>query len=223
MKKSPEIFKSIRVRLILSHLIAIILVMMVSGFLLLSFLQNYFLQTMEDGLLAQARITTQILIPGAIAEAPFPTTSNVITQNYLNTYNSQDNLESQDNLFLYRFDPTETVTGTQAISQNDFFTDDIDITLLEEASLQMGTQLNTRIRILDKQGQIVIDSEIPESETSMQTDPLAIQALEGSYGSYTETIDEQQVMSVAVPAFVDNRLVGVVYLSQPLDTILIVL
>jgi hypothetical protein len=41
-----------------------------SGFLLLSFLERYFLQAMEDSLIAQARITAQALLPGARVSGP---------------------------------------------------------------------------------------------------------------------------------------------------------
>src|SRR5512136_2184529 len=61
-------FSSIRVRLTLSHLLVIVLAMGVSGFLLLSFLEGYFLQAMENSLIAQARMTAQTLIPGAMVE-----------------------------------------------------------------------------------------------------------------------------------------------------------
>lgn len=219
--KQPEILKSVRIRLILSHLIAIVLVMMLSGFLLLSFLQNYFLQSMEDGLLAQAHITTQVLIPGAIASAPIPENDDVVTQNNLSL---QYSVEPQNNLFLYnRLSLHDIVTDTANLAQNNFFTEDVDINFLENASLQMGAQLNTRIRILDKQGKIVIDSAASNEQTSLQNDPLALQALAGKYATQTERVDQQKVMSVAVPAFVNEKLVGVVYLSQPLETVLIVL
>ena len=63
-------FSSIRVRLTLSHLAVIVLAMGLSGFLLLSLLERYFLQAAEESLLAQARITAQALIPGAMAVGP---------------------------------------------------------------------------------------------------------------------------------------------------------
>ena len=63
-------FSSVRVRLTLSHLAVIVLAMGLSGFLLLSSLERYFLQATEDSLVAQARITAQALIPGAVAEGP---------------------------------------------------------------------------------------------------------------------------------------------------------
>ena len=54
--------------------VVIVLAMGLSGFLLLSFLERYFLRAAEDSLLAQARITAQTLIPGAMAEATISST-----------------------------------------------------------------------------------------------------------------------------------------------------
>ncbi|MFN2271526.1 MAG: hypothetical protein ACK2US_11855, partial [Anaerolineae bacterium] len=61
-------FTSLRLRLTFSHLLVIVLAMALSGFLLLSFLERYFLEAAEESLLAQARITAQALIPGALVE-----------------------------------------------------------------------------------------------------------------------------------------------------------
>ena len=59
--------KSIRTRLVLSHLFVIFVAMAISGFLLLSFLERYFVDAMERSLLTQAQLTAQALIPGATA------------------------------------------------------------------------------------------------------------------------------------------------------------
>jgi type II secretory pathway component PulL len=61
---------SIRMRLTLSHLAVIVVAMALSGFLLISLLEQYFVEAIEDSLAAQARITAQALIPGAIVEVP---------------------------------------------------------------------------------------------------------------------------------------------------------
>ena len=58
--------KSWRTKLVLSLLALIVLAMSLSGVLLLSFLDQYFLTATEESLLAQARITAQALIPGAV-------------------------------------------------------------------------------------------------------------------------------------------------------------
>ncbi len=63
----------------LSHLVVIILAMGLVAFTLLSFLENYFLQSAEDSLIAQARFTVQTLIPNALTAGP-----PVMTQSPLN-------------------------------------------------------------------------------------------------------------------------------------------
>ena len=65
-------FSSIRLRLSLSHLSVIILAMGLSAFLLLTFVEDYFIDAAKDSLEAQARITAQALIPGAIVGEPQP-------------------------------------------------------------------------------------------------------------------------------------------------------
>jgi len=54
-------FSSLRQRLMLSHLVVIVLAMGLVALTLLSFLENYFLQSTEDSLIAQARFTVQTI------------------------------------------------------------------------------------------------------------------------------------------------------------------
>ena len=197
-------FSSIRLRLTLSHLVVIIIAMGLSGFLLLSFLDRYFLQAMEDSLAAQARITAQALIPGAMTKGPpaepppdgadLPAASNAIQQ------------QQWSNLALQ--------TANVALP-----TDGVDLAYLADASLQLSTQLDTRIRILDAQGIVLVDSRQEEQGADLQADPSVARALEGQYASRTAG----GTMHLALPALVKDRLVGVVYLSQPLRDVTAVL
>ena len=66
---------SLRVRLVVSHLIVIMLAMGVASVLLLSFLESYFLRSTEDSLIAQAHLIVQAIVPGARAAAPPSTRS----------------------------------------------------------------------------------------------------------------------------------------------------
>ncbi len=81
-------FGTIRARLTLSHLLVILIAMGLSGFLLLSFVENYFLRLTEDNLVAQATITVQTLAPTASQSQP-PTSNQMIqditqqNQNYV--------------------------------------------------------------------------------------------------------------------------------------------
>jgi signal transduction histidine kinase len=199
-------FSSIRSRLVLSHLVVILLLMGVSGFLLLSFLENYFLQASEESLVAQAQITARTLIPGFKAEefsienlAPFSNTIQQFPGSNLNLQTS--------NLVVPTEDPT---SGT-------------DLTYLADVTLQLGTQLSTRIRILDMQGKVLVDSWREDEERDLSKDPLVVQAIEGETASLVDEKAAAPTIRVALPVHSADQLVGVVYLDQPLNDVITVL
>jgi len=209
-------FSSIRARLTLSHLAVIVLAMGLSGFLLLSFLESYFLQATEDSLRAQARITAQALIPGAMAagtSGESPPEENNLTPAY-NTVQQQQlsNLSLQAQNLL---PPAQ-----------DFSLGDVDLAYLTDASFQLSAQLDTRIRVLDAQGVVLVDSQ-PGSQngrdTDLRADPLVVQALEGRSASRTAQSDGAEKMDLTLPILVEDRPVGIVYLSQPLRDVTAVL
>jgi len=186
---------NIRVRLTLSHLLVIIIAMGLSGFLLLSFLERYFLQAAEDSLMAQARITAQTLLPGAtLAEPPAgqleasEPASNVLQQRQLN------------NLSVETWD----------WSSADY----------SQASLQLSADLTTHIRVLDERGVVLVDSWRQAGGMNLQSDPLVAQALSGSVVS---TVEPDGDMVLVLPAMQDGELLGLVYLSQPMDDVAAVL
>ena len=201
-------FASIRARLTLSHLAVIIIAMSLSGFLLLSFLEQYFLQAMEDSLIAQARITAQVLIPGASAAGP-------AVETQAPAYNTIQ--QQQGNLSLQTQNVIPPAVGLSPGNPN--------LADLANASLQLSSQLNTRIRILDTRGMVLIDSQPAEQGSDLSADPLVGQALTGQYASRTDPAGSEQVaaMHLALPVLVEGRVAGVVYLSQPLHDVLAVL
>ena len=95
-------FKSIRTRLVLSHLFVIFVAMAISGFLLLSFLERYFVDAMERSLLAQAQLTAQALIPGATArvEEQDLAAANVLNQQQWSNISVQ--MANRPPLFCHR-------------------------------------------------------------------------------------------------------------------------
>ncbi|HXV42715.1 MAG TPA: HAMP domain-containing protein, partial [Anaerolineae bacterium] len=197
---------SIRVRLTLSHLAVIILAMGLSGFLLLSFLEGYFLQAMEDSLIAQARITAQALVPGARVSAP-------AVEVQAPAYNAVQQQQA-GNLSLQTQNVAPPPTDPA-----------FDLGYLADASFQLSTQLDTRIRILDTQGIVLVDSQPAGQGANLRSDPLVTQALTGQYTSRTDpaNVGPEAAMHLALPVQMDNRLVGVVYLSQPLRDVIAVL
>jgi signal transduction histidine kinase len=194
--------RSIRARLALSHLAVIAVAMLLSGFALLSSIDRYFTQAMERNLVAQAQITAQTLIPGSVAIGPFNEAA-VVTSNTVRQ-------QRVDNLYLQ----TENVAPPLLPA------DDLDLTYLTDASLKLGAALDTRVRLLDAVGVVLVDSAGTDQGTDLSSDPLVAQALQGRYAHQSEGQGE---MHVAVPVTVERRLAGVVYLSQPLRDVLAVL
>ena len=201
------IFSSIRTRLTLSYLAVIVVAMSLSGFVLLSLLERYFLQAMEDSLIAQARITAQALVPGAMAEGPL---GEVSSSAYNTVQQRASNIELQaQNVFP----PTA-----------EFPLSDINLDYLSDASLQLSSQLDTRIRVLNAQGVVLVDSYQVDQGADLRDDPLVAQALLGQYASETDQAGRYQAaMHLAMPVLVEGKLVGAVYLSQPLKDALAVL
>jgi signal transduction histidine kinase len=198
------VFSSIRTRLTFSHLAVIVVAMGLSGLLLLSLLEGYFLQAMEDSLFAQARITAQALIPGAMAEGP---AIDVPTAAY-NTLQQQ----RVSNLSLQ--------AQNVAPPSSELPLGDVDLNYLADASLQLSSDLDTRIRVLDIQGVVLVDSEQGGQGADLSVDPLVAQALIGQAGTRTDSSGRQPSMYLASPLLIDGELVGAIYLSQPLRDVI---
>lgn len=188
---------SIRFRLTLSHLAVIILAMGLSGFLLLSFLEQYLLETLEESLTAQAQVTAKALNPTATIREP-----TVEGQAPIQNTIQQGNLSVETQNVLPLTESVDLLLGDAA-----------------EASIQLSTQLDTHIRILDAQGVVVFDSLAEENGENLQADPLVAQALAGQKVSRTDPT----TMYLAMPVWFKDQQVGVVYLSQSLQDVTVVL
>ncbi len=200
---------SIRSRLTLSHLAVIIVAMSLSGFLLLSFLERYFLQAIEDSLVAQAGITAQALIPGATTEGP-------LVEGETAAYNTMRQ-QRVGNLSIQ----TQNISPPPA----NIPVGELNLDFPKDASLQLSSQLDTRIRILNVQGAVLVDSHQQGNRVEPPEDPLISEALAGQYASRTDLTgrDGEPAMYLAMPILVEGRLVGVVYLSQPLHDVVVVM
>ncbi|HSJ58300.1 MAG TPA: ATP-binding protein [Anaerolineae bacterium] len=195
----------LRARLTLSHLAVIVVAMGLSGFLLLSLLERYFVDAMEESLAAQARITAQALVPGATAEGP----------------------EAEVPLAAFNAIQNQRASNLSIETQNvaplpDEFPGEIDLDYLAGASFQLSSQLDTRIRVVDPRGLVLFDSQEGTQGTDLSDDAVVAQALAGQYASRQDRASYVPAVHVAFPLLVDERLVGAVYLSQPLGDALAV-
>ena len=151
-------FSSIRLRLSLSHLSVIILAMGLSAFLLLTFVEDYFIDAAKDSLEAQARITAQALIPGATTDiSQIEEEKWVSAQNTIQQQQTSNIAISTENIPSLHVDPLLNET---------------DLTQLANASLQLSTQLETRIRILNTRGIVLVDSQQEEQGSDLSKNPL---------------------------------------------------
>ncbi len=199
-------FSTLRLKLLLSHLAVIVLAMGLSGLLLLSFLERYFLEAIEKNLIAQARLTAQTLIPGATVagtNAEPPATRDVAGANVLQQQRVSNISVQTQNLAV----PETAVTFG-----------DVDLSYLADTTLELGTQLETHIRVVDREGKVVLDSWGHAVGAELRDDPLVAKALAGQYAKRVER-GVANTLTVALPALVDGGLVGVVYLSQPLTDV----
>jgi signal transduction histidine kinase len=96
---------------------------------------------------------------------------------------------------------------------------DVDLNYLTDASLQLSSELDTRIRVLDGQGVVMVDSRQEDQGADLSGDPLVFQALSGQFASQTQPSGRDPAMHLATPVLVDGTLVGAVYLSQSLSDV----
>ncbi len=202
--------KSLRTRLVLSHLFVIFVAMVVLGFLLLSFVQRYFLDAMEESLMAQASITAQALIPGATSGMPQETQAQSPAYNALQQRQTSNVALQLDN----------------AARERPYLRDS-NLAYLSEVSVRLSAELETRIRILDGRGIVLIDSQEGQDEgLDLSSEPQIASALQGQYATRIGAGSDGpggQAMYVAYPVWAEERVAGVIYLSQPLREVQTVL
>ena len=203
--------RSLRSKLILSHLAVIFVAMMVVSFLLLSLVRGYFLAAMEQSLVAQAHLIVQALIPGAamaLQPQELPSAYNTVQQQ------QASNLSVQVDSKTFPSD----LEGTP-------------LAYLNEASVELSAALETRIRVLDERGVVLVDSAGDDEGRDLSEEAAVVAALRGEQQTYQRTTDGEDWLFVSVPVLVEEpvlspaegRVAGVVYLGQPLRDVTAVL
>ncbi len=90
---------------------------------------------------------------------------------------------------------------------------------LDSTALRLSAELETRIRVVDARGIVQADSANAERGRDLSGDPAIAAALHGQ--EFARTLDDS--IFVAVPLRRDARVVGAVYLSQPMRDVAAVL
>lgn len=206
-KASPWL--SLRVKLIFSHLAVIFLAMTVAAFLLLSLVRGYFLTTIEQSLTAQAHLIAQALIPGASVDLAPPDLApayNTVQQRMVENLSVQ--VAEQSEL-------TESETSPSLRESK--------LAHIAEASVQLSTSLETHVRVLDDRGIVLLDTNEDDLGRDLSTEDAVRTALGGDQHSELGIVDDEEWLFISVPVSVGDQVAGVIFLSQPLHDIAIVL
>ena len=182
-------------RLVLSHLLVIAVAMTLLSFVLLSLVQGYFLQAMQQSLTIQARLTAQ-----ALMSSQGITLTNVVS----NVLPSASNTLQQQQ------------TGQLAVQVQNIAP---DLSALGNATIRLSAELDTRIRVVDAHGLVQADSSGAELGRDLRGDPAVAAALRGQEQAQTQG----NALFVAVPLRRGEQVVGAVYLGQSLRDVTAVL
>jgi len=195
--------RSLRFKLILSHLAVIFVAMTVVSFLLLSLARGYFLAAMEQSLVAQARLIAQALIPGA--------TATLQPQELPSAYNTVQQQQAAN---------LSVQVGSNAPPSD---LERAPLAYLNEASVELSAALETRVRVLDEQGVVLVDSAGGDEGRDLSEEAAVVAALRGEQQTQQRTTDGEDWLFVSMPVLVEEQVVGVVYLGQPLRDVAAVL
>lgn len=143
-------FNRLTTRLVLSHLLVIAIAMTLLGFVLLSLVQGYFEQALQQSLLTQARLTAQALVSSGTTSNITPTVQSPI-QNTLQQQMSQVNVQVQN------------------IAPNS----------LDNVAIRLSAELDTRVRVVNARGIVQADSANLERGRDLSQDSLVAAALNG--------------------------------------------
>jgi len=204
--------RRLRAKLIFSHLVVIFIAMAVATTLLLTLSRGYFHRALEQSLVSlvtQAHLIAEALIPGATVSSLSETISpayNAVQQQQIG------NLEVQ-------------VENKSLLSDADLTASlgESNLAYLNAFSVKLSTSFDTRLRVLDNQGVVLVDSAgVDEGKNLSGLGPIA-SALEGIQQSHIEEIEGEDWLFVAVPVWIDDSITGVIHLGQPLRDIAAVL
>lgn len=201
--------KSLRSKLIFSHLAVIFVAMLVTGFLLLSLGQQYFLSALEHGLTDEAHLIAQALIPDATIplESPTPDPAfNAIQQQQLGNLSIQVGSKTLPN----------DLDSSSSLA-------DSNLAYLGDVSLELSSMLEARIRVLDNRGIVLVDSSGGDEGQDFSGYPAVATALQGTQQSYVQKEAREDWIFVLAPVLVNDQVAGVIFMGQPLRDVTAVL
>ncbi len=200
--------RSLRSKILLSHLAVIFIAAIITGFSLLSLAEFYFLNALENSLVSQAHVITKSLLPQLHIEVPDPQIEqafNAIQQQVIGNLNVQviapsDLLENEE---------------PSPLSQ-------AELNSLRDFTIELSSTIETRFLLIDQEGATVIASAGLDLEPYKEI-PATQDAFGGQISSSVEKIKGEEWLFVAIPLLQQDETVAVLLLGHPLRDIAAVL
>ena len=214
LKTLPERFtsftwlRSLRSKILLSHLAVIFIAVLITGFSLLSLAEFYFLNALENSLISQAHVITQSLFPQLHIEEPDPQIEqafNAIQQQVVGNLNVQVISPSE----LLEDDTSSPLSNAEVNSLRNF-------------TVELSPTIETRFLLIDREGFTVISSADLDLEPFKDI-PAAQEAFAGQITSSVETIKDEDWLFVATPLLQGDETAAVLLIGHPLRDITAVL
>jgi signal transduction histidine kinase len=179
------------------------------AFLLLTLVQNYFITALEGSLTAQAHLIVQNLIPGASVTFPEP--------DFAPAYNTLQQQQVRNLAVQVQSQELSNDPDTAPYLRES------NLAPFAEASIELSSILETRIRLLDDRGIVLIDSANLQEGQNLSNDENVLSALLGEHKSHINPNGGEDQLHLSVPVWVEEQVVGVILLSQPLRDVASVL
>ena len=200
--------RSLRSKILLSHLAVIFIAAIITGFSLLSLAESYFLNALENSLVSQAHVITKSLLPQLHIEVPDPQIGqafNAIQQQVIGNLNVQV------------ISPSDLLENevTSPLSQ-------AELNSLRNTTIELSSTIETRFLLIDQEGATVIASADLDLEPYKEI-PATQDAFGGQIASSVEKIKSEDWLFVATPLLQQDETVAVLLLGHPLRDIAAVL
>ncbi|MCK5053535.1 MAG: HAMP domain-containing protein [Anaerolineales bacterium] len=214
MNSDPQRFpvlawiRSLRSKMLLSHLAVIFIAAIITGFSLLSLAESYFLNALENSLVSQAHVITQSLLPQLhidVADAQNEPAFNAIQQQVIGNLNVQI------------ISPSDLLENESASSLSQ-----AELNSLRDFTIELSSTIETRFLLIDLEGSTVISSADLDLEPYKEI-PATRDAFGGQITSSVEMIKGEDWLFVATPLLQQDDTVAVLLLGHPLRDITAVL
>ncbi len=184
-----------------THVFVILFTMIVSAFLLLTLLENYFEDALEENLKIQAHLIIEAILHGNMPDPP-----SFEQQAAIDTINQQqfENLTVQvGGGDAGLSDPTNiNLSSNEAIDA------------LSRITFEISSLIDTHVRILDQTGTVVVDSKNFELGENLYSLPAISSALEGHTSTTSDELGGDPWLFVTTPFLVEDQIAGVLHIGQ---------